>query len=524
MNTVLETKTKHDYAQRAFDNELYDEYGIATDEFIDYVYKTFGFKLRKSTKVEMNNILRTDSYKFSHWVQYPKGTTDVFSYIESRGCKFTDKLMFVGLQAYLKECLSKPITMADVEYARKYCESRYLPFNYEDWKYIVEKHKGFLPLTIKAAKEGVVIPNKNVLLTIHTTDPNCYWLPSYVETALLRAIWYPSTVATLSYTCKKIIYKFLAETSDNADEVIKFALHDFGARGVSSGESAGLGGLGHIINFFGTDTDEAVITAQNYYEAKIGADTVSIAAAEHSTITSWGRDREFDAYSNMVDQYAKPGAIFAVVADSYNIYNAVENMWSKGGLFDRVKAAGARVVIRPDSGDATTVPVKIVQMIADLEGYTVNSKGYKVLPDHIRVIQGDGITIETIPVILENLKKAGFSAENLAFGMGGGLLQHVNRDTFAFAQKCCAALVDGKWVDVYKQPIDGNGKKSKAGRMTLIKDDKGVYQTIRLEDPLERKEELEIVFKNGHIVKTTNMVEVRQRADECFKAEMALAA
>lgn len=520
MNIESLDHIKHDYAQRSFDEKLYQEFGIATDEYREYVHGAFGFTLHKSLHTEINNILRTDSYKFSHWVQYPFGTTDVFSYIESRGCKFTDELMFFGLQAYL-HILSKPVTKADVEYAAKYCASRYLPFNKEGWMYIVEKHKGFLPLTIKAAKEGEVIPNKNVLLTIHTTDPNCYWLPSYVETALLRAIWYPSTVATLSYTCKKIIYKYLLETSDNADEAIKFALHDFGARGVSSGESAALGGMGHIINFFGTDTDEAVIAAQNYYEAKIGADTVSIAAAEHSTITSWTREREFEAYENMVNQYAKPGAIFAVVADSYNIYEAVTKMWHEGGLFDRVKAAGARVVIRPDSGDAKTVPVKIIELIASLEGYTVNSKGYKVLPDHIRVIQGDGITIETIPVILENLKAAGFSAENLAFGMGGGLLQHVNRDTFAFAQKCCAALVNGEWVDVYKQPVDGNGKKSKAGRMTLIKDDKGAYQTIRLEDPLERKEELEIVFKNGHVVKTTTFDEIRKRANDCFLKAVA---
>jgi nicotinamide phosphoribosyltransferase len=505
-----------DYPQRVTDNELYDEFGIATDEFIEYVEKTFGFKLHKSKKVQMNNILRTDSYKFSHWVQYPKGTTDVFSYIESRGCEFTDKLMFFGLQAYLKEYLSKPVTMADVEYAAKYCASRYLPFNYEGWKYIVEKHKGYLPLTIKAANEGAVIPLKNVLLTIHTTDPNCFWLPSYVETALLRAVWYPSTVASLSYTCKEIIYKYLTETCDNPDEAIKFALHDFGARGVSSGESAALGGMGHIINFFGTDTDEAVVAAQNYYNVKIGADTISLAAAEHSTITSWTRPREYDAYENMVDQYAKPGAIFAVVCDSYNIWEAIIKMWHERGLFDRVKAAGARVVIRPDSGDATIVPIKIIKLIAELEGYTVNKKGYKVLPDHIRVIQGDGITIKSIPIILENLKKEGFSVENLAFGMGGGLLQHVNRDTFAFAQKCCAALVNGEWVDVYKQPVDGNGKMSKAGRMTLIKDDQGVYHTIRLEDPLERKEELEIVFKNGRIVKETTFDEVRKRAHAAF--------
>jgi len=463
--------------------------------------------------IKLHTILRADSYKMSHWLQYPAGTTDVFSYIESRGCKFTDELLYFGLQAYLKEYLSKPITMADVEFANTFAAKHGEPFNYDGWKYIVEKHDGYLPLTIKSAKEGSVIPLHNVLLTVHTSDPNLFWLPSYIETALLRAIWYPSTVATLSYTCKKIMHKYLLETSDQLDS-LNFMLHDFGARGVSSAESAMLGGMGHIVNFMGSDTVEAIVGAMNYYGSDVCA--YSIPAAEHSTITSWKRENEFDAYSNMVDQYAKKGAIFAVVSDSYNIYNAVENMWSKGGLFDRVKAAGARVVIRPDSGDPTLVPIKLVKMIAELEGFTVNSKGYKVLPDHIRVIQGDGITLETIPLILENLKAEGFSTENLNFGMGGGLLQMVNRDTFKFAQKCSAALVNNEWVDVYKQPIDDNGKTSKQGRLGLVKDDHGNYLTIRLEDPLERKEELEIVFKHGMIVKETTFDEVRERANAYF--------
>lgn len=465
-------------------------------------------------KINLNNILNVDSYKMSHWLQYPAGTTDVFSYIESRGCNFTDELMFFGLQAYLQDYLSKPITMAEVEFAKTFAEKHGEPFNYDGWKYIVDKHDGYLPLTIKAAKEGSVIPLHNAILTVHTSDKNLFWLPSYIETALLRAIWYPSTVATLSYTCKKLMHKYLLETSDQIDS-LNFMLHDFGARGVSSSESAMLGGMAHIVNFMGSDTVEAVIGAMNHYGADVCA--YSIPAAEHSTITSWKRENEFEAYSNMVDQYAKKDKIFAVVSDSYNIYDAVTNMWSKGGLFDRVKAAGARVVIRPDSGDATQVPITLIKMIAELEGYTTNSKGYKVLPDHIRVIQGDGITLETIPKILENLKAEGFSAENLNFGMGGGLLQMVNRDTFKFAQKCSAALVNKEWVDVYKDPIDDQGKQSKKGRLGLIKDDQGNYHTIRLEDPLERKEELEIVFKDGKIMKETTFDEVRARANEYFK-------
>lgn len=459
-----------------------------------------------------------DSYKFSHWVQYPKNTTDVFSYIESRGCEgdWTKDLVFVGLQVWLKKYLSNPITMEQVNLAKTLVEAHGEPFNYDDWKYIVEKYNGYLPVTIKAVPEGSVIPLRNVLATIHTSDPRCFWLPSFLETAFLRSIWYPTSVATLSYNIKKIIFNYLKETSDQIDS-LSFALHDFGARGVSSHESAELGGLGHLVNFKGSDTFESMLAIMQYYNTN-EMPAYSIPAAEHSTITSWERDHEFEAYSNMIDQYAAPGKIFAVVSDSYNIYNAVENLWSKGGLFDRVKAAGARAVCRPDSGDPLTVPVKIIDLIAKLEGYTINRKGFKVLPDHIRVIQGDGITIDTIPKILENLKNAGYSTENLALGMGGGLLQHTNRDRLKFAQKCSAALVNGKWVDVFKSPVDDINKQSKKGRLSLVKDEQNNYKTIRIEDLLDRKEELETVFENGKIIKEYNFDEIRERANEYFNS------
>lgn len=52
-------------------------------------------------------------------------------------------------------------------------------------------------------------------------------------------------------------------------------------------------------------------------------------------------------------------------------------------------------------------------------GTTINSKGYKLLPSYLRVIQGDGISYETLREILENMKKNGWSVDNLAFGCGG---------------------------------------------------------------------------------------------------------
>lgn len=455
-------------------------------------------------------ILNADSYKASQWVQYPEKTTHVYSYIESRGSKVSDYTVFFGLQMFLKEYLSKPITLKDIDAAEMIIKAHGEPFNREGWEYIVTKHNGFLPLIIKAAPEGSVINNGNILVSVENTDPQCYWLTSYIETAILRGIWYPTTVATISHVAKQHIKKYLEKTADDTSS-LPFKLHDFGMRGVSSFESGGIGGLAHLVNFMGTDTMSALLYANEYYN-HVGPAGFSIPASEHSTITSWGRDNEVKAYQNMINKFGS-GDIFACVSDSYDIFNAVENLWG-GVLQDQVKHQNAVLVVRPDSGEPAEVVVKCMELLEKRFGCTINSKGYKVL-NKVRVIQGDGITIDTIPVILEAVSSAGFSTDNLAMGMGGGLLQHCNRDTYKFAMKCSAAVVDGRVVDVYKDPITDSGKKSKTGYMSLLKNDDGTYRTIKnIPYTKEDDDVLQIVYHNGRIIKETTLEEVRRRSEE----------
>lgn len=410
-----------------------------------------------------NPILSTDSYKLSHFAQYPKGTERVFSYIEARGSKIpgVSEVVMFGLQPYLMKLDQIRVTQAHVDEASEFAEAHGEPFNRAGWERIVNVHGGRLPVEIYAVPEGTPVPIGVPMVAVFNSDPELAWLTSYLETDILRAVWYGSTVATLSRECKRIIKAALDKSSEAPDAELPFKLHDFGFRGVSSFESASIGGAAHLVNFMGTDTIAGIGYADEYYQS--GVCGFSIPAAEHSTMTMRGRFGEKDSYQAMIDAYAKPGAIFAVVSDSYDLFNAVENIWIGGGLFDQVKERGATVVIRPDSGDPLTVPVEVIKLIAEKYGYTVNSKGYKVLPDHVRVIQGDGITIDSLPVILRNLLDAGFSASNIAFGMGGGLLQQVNRDTFKFAMKASAAEIDGSWYDVFKDPVTDTGKKSKRG-------------------------------------------------------------
>jgi nicotinamide phosphoribosyltransferase len=455
-----------------------------------------------------NIILNSDSYKYSQFNQYPPKTTVVYSYIESRGGVY-DATVFFGLQAFIKEYLTGPVvTMDMIDEAEALITAHGEPFNREGWEYIVREHGGNLPVIIKAVPEGTVVGTRNVLATIENTDPACYWLTSFLETALLRAIWYPTTVATNSYQSKKLILEYLEKTGDPTS--IDFKLHDFGARGVSSLESAGIGGAAHLVNFMGTDTVEALLFARRYYGADVAG--YSIPAMEHSTVTSWGRENEVASYRNMLKQNAKPGGIVAAVSDSYDIFKACE-LWGTE-LKQDVLDSGATLVVRPDSGDPADVVAKCLRILDKYFGHTVNAKGFKVL-NNVRVLQGDGINHQTIRSILYTITLAGYSADNVAFGQGGALLQMVNRDDQKFAMKCSAAFVNGEWVDVFKDPITDKGKRSNKGKLKLVKDI-DQYITVDSHDKMfyVLYDELEVVFENGVLIRDMTFDEIRANASK----------
>ncbi len=458
---------------------------------------------------EINRIIDTDSYKSSHWVQYPPKTTLVHSYLESRGSErdYTETVFF-GLQYILKRFFLERFTQDAVEEARDVITAHGEPFNYEGWTRLVKKHNGKLPLRVRAVAEGAVVPTRNVLMTVENTDAEFYWLPSWFETQLMR-IWYPCTVATQSFYIKRNVYKFLRETADAPDAEIAFKVHDFGSRGVSSQETAAIGGAAHLVNFLGTDTMSALLIHRKFYNSEMAG--FSIPAAEHSTITAWGRDNEISAYRNMLENFAKPGALVAVVSDSWNIFNAVEKIWGEQ-LRQEVIDSGATVVIRPDSGEPVEVVSKVAQLLGEKFGFDVNSKGYKVLKN-VRIIQGDGVNEHSINEILERLKTEGFSASNIAFGIGGSLLQKVSRDTMKFAYKCSAIVAGGELRDVYKQPITDAGKNSKRGRLDLVLEN-GEYKTVRLEDaetPSAENTQMRVVYKNGELLIDDTLDEIRER-------------
>lgn len=471
--------------------------------------------------------INSDSYKTTQYMQLPDYSGNGYSYVEARGSDhgFTKAVMF-GLTAIIKKFLMKPLTMRDVERSKKFVDRHIGPdvFNYEGWKRIVEVHGGKLPLRIRAVKEGSILPLRNVLIAVESTDPECAWLVTYLEPLLLQ-VWYSITVASISHAIYEDIEEFFRDTvDDDKFDRILFKLHDFGFRGASVPEAAEIGGGGHLLSFFGTDTMRAIAGLYDYYNLDEEDDAsmpgFSVIASEHSTMcanSDADTRNDYPALEKMVSILEKtaakrPGAIVAAVADTYDVFRYTR--WVGTDFKDRIIKSGGTFVVRPDSGDATVIPIQIIQMLMEDFGYTVNSKGYKVLPDCIRVLQGDGVNRQTIRIILQKMKDLGLSADNIVFGMGGALLQHCDRDWLKFAMKSSALEVDGKWKDLYKDPITDSVKRSKRGRVTTYKDQAGEYFSDRLE--LQEvnhniKDQLVDFYLNGELLVDESYGVIRER-------------
>lgn len=480
-------------------------------------------------------MFNTDSYKNCHWSVYHPATTQVISYMESRGGRFSE-LLTGGIEPFVLEHLAgqQVQNIDQIDEAREFYKEHFIGhdyFPYEGWKYILNEHGGYLPLEIKAAPEGLVIPTKNIMMLLYNTDlkferynRNAYWLTNFVETCLLNT-WHPITVGTLSREVKKILIKHLLNTSDMPIEdlltfVIPYMLHDFGARGATGPESAARAGAVHLYNFLGTDTVKAMRYLLKAFDCKDQFPGYSVFATEHSVATSEGPSGEGNVLDRIL-QVVQSG-IASTVGDSYDIMHYVQLLADRIEIISTRKdgplGTPGRTVLRPDSGDPIITNLNIIEALGEKFGYDTNRKGYKVLPNYIRIIQGDGVNIDMIDEFLSFMATKGWAAENWVFGMGGALHQKdVDRDVQNFAIKCCAQIRDGEVVEIEKNPIVFNAdgtrtqsfKKSKKGLMKLVKDAEGI-KTVGLDEPGD--DLLETIFLNGKMTKKSNLAEIRQRA------------
>jgi nicotinamide phosphoribosyltransferase len=488
----------------------------------------------------------SDSYKYSHHGFYPDGLETVYSYCEPRvGARF-DETVFFGLQYIISRYLTGQVVTRDkIEEAAAICTAHFGSeevFNREGWEYILDKCQGRLPVRITAIPEGTVVPTGTALFTIENTDPQVPWLTNFLETLLMQ-MWSPTTVASSSRKVKKIIARYLEETGDLAG--LPFKLHDFGMRGVSSLETAALSGAAHLTSFMGTDTMAALPLLRDYYGPKALpmsmrlADSktqwdmpgFSIPATEHSVMTSGGPEGEADIVRKVLT--AHPTGLVAIVIDSFDTMGFIHNViGGNEDIMDMIRNREGTVVFRPDSGTLPKIDIDVFEALAEVFGTTVNEKGFRVLPDYVRMIQGDGIKWyeyktqaendvwcdhwgHTVADVLEAFKVNGISADNIAFGSGGGLLQDFTRDTQCFAIKCSAMQINGEWVDIFKQPKTDPTKNSKRGRLGVFRNSRGEFKTLKLETVHEtrlKENLLQDVLYNGVPMNIMTLDEIRVNA------------
>ncbi len=460
-----------------------------------------------------NFILAADSYKVNHYSQIPVGVKWVQSSIVPRKpSKLVKELVVSGLQYLVKYLESVRITQADIDEAEIETREQGYEFNKAGWQAIVDNCDGRLPLRITALPEGTVVKPGVAVVLLRNTRADMNWLPSYVETVAQRVIWKFMTVTSISRSCYKTIKDFALRTGSPL-EMVAYGLHNFGDRGADSDEAAAWAGIAHGVIFSGTDSLKTNSNIKRLYNTK-KAYLSSLEASEHSTMcmNSDAKTRnDYQAAVMMVGRLeaaverAQRGIgipVISCVIDTYDSHRFVRDFLGSPELKARIVASGGKMVLRPDSGDPMVEPIDILNIAGDVFGFTINERGYKVLPPYIGVIQGDGINQESMPKILQACLDAGWATGNLVFGMGGGLTHEAGRDEFSFSQKATAMSfaedpedVDA-WIDIKKEPITDLGKSSLSGYIVNVVESGEIVSRNRKSVPGVRPVDT-LVFENG---------------------------
>ncbi|MFT9388265.1 MAG: nicotinate phosphoribosyltransferase [Leuconostoc sp.] len=439
-----------------------------------------------------NLILATDAYKLTHHLQYPAQLTKLYSYGEARVGGQNEQVSWFGLQMILQAYFTQPITDDMIDAAARVSELTFntnVYFNREVWEKV--RDLGYFPVKIKALPEGMTVPTGNALFTIESTADWFATSLNVLEDVLMH-VWYPTTIATNSMGIRQRLAPLFEKSGTLANLAV--AVNDFGLRGATSLETAKRGGAAHLLHFQGSDN----LAASAYFESVYGVPgrALSVWATEHSVATAYGPGSgEFDYVNAQLDR-APDDAILSIVIDSYDAINFVKNVIGSPAIKARIMARSGRIVLRPDSGDPQTIDLEVLALLADIFGTTQNAQGYRVLQHQVGIIQGDGMKADTIVALYEALLAAGWSADNLVVGSGGGLLQEgFTRDTERFAIKAAyAELANGQTINIQKVPKTDASKASKAGLLKVIKR-AGQLVTVAQSEPGE--DLLTTVYENG---------------------------
>ncbi|CAB5192614.1 unnamed protein product [Rhizophagus irregularis] len=458
-------------------------------------------------------LVMTDSYKPSHSLLFPDSVKSV-AYGEFRKSYDNDKedtrVLFCGIRYIIENYIAIKWTQKDVDLAEKFFSTHnagFTPFPFPKDLFLkfIKENDGYFPVKIEALPEGTSCHVHTPVFQI-TAEKEYSSLVTFLETQLTM-VWYPTTVATLSRRARDRIEKAYQETvDDDGYWSLESRLHDFGFRGTTCIEQSIIGGSAHLLNFSGTDTMSAAYYVQ--FTLNNGNPiATSIPATEHSIMTAYKSERE--AMLQVINQYGS-GA-YSCVMDSYDYSNALNKILPSISKLKNEK--GGYMVLRPDSGDPVEAVLMALKAADEVFGSDVNKKGYKVIRG-AGVIQGDAITITSLEKILKAIKEAGYSAQNVAYGMGGGLLQKLNRDTMSFATKLShLTYSDGEARDIMKTPKSDTGKISLPGEFGVIKNKEGVPIVHPKENCLENdpKNLLKVVYDHGKVCEWEDFDTIRKR-------------
>lgn len=476
-------------------------------------------------------LMLTDGYKLDHRRQYPPGTTRVYSNLTPRASRVDGQreVVFFGLQYFLKEYLERQLQaffdrprglMVD-DYARRV--TGYLGPNAIGVEHLAAlRDLGYLPIEIRALKEGTRVPLRVPMLTIENTHDDFAWLVNYLETLLSASIWLACTTATTAARYRKLLDE-AADATGGDRSFVQWQAHDFSFRGMSCLEAAQVSGAAHLLSFTGTDTLPALDFVEEYYGGDNGLVGGSVPATEHSVMCAGGEATERETFERLLALY--PTGIVSVVSDTWDLWKVLTE--TLPAIKGQVLAREGKLVIRPDSGDPVKIvcgdpeapagsPARlgVVELLWRTFGGTTNAAGFRVLDPHVGCIYGDAITYERAKAIVELLAKAGFASTNVVFGVGSYTYQHVTRDTYGFAVKATGCVVNGQARDLYKSPVTDSGEKRSArGRLAVVRADHGLGPLTLIENAPREVEDASLlrpVWRDGKTLRHQSLADVRR--------------
>lgn len=466
-----------------------------------------------------------DFYKADHRSQYEPGTELVFSNWTPRRSRIEgiDRVVFFGLQFFIMEYLqnrwnrtffAQPRDEVIADYYRR-MHGAGLPISVE---HLGELHDlGHLPIAINAVPEGAEVPIGVPALVMWNTDPRFFWLTNYLETLMSAVLWGPCTSATIAMAYRRILDHYVVGVAGGDPEFVPWQGHDFSFRGMMGVEAAEMSGAGHLLSFLGTDTVPAIDFLERYYHGKVDVIGGSVPATEHSVMSMSGAESELETYRRLITQ-TYPSGVVSIVSDTWDYWR----VWTEvlPALKYEILQRDGVVVIRPDSGD----PVKILcgdpdapegsparrgsyEMAWEVFGGDVlRSGGFRRLDPHINLIYGDSITLDRCREICQRLTEQRFVPTNV-FGIGSFTYQYNTRDTFGFAMKATAGVVNGEARSIFKDPATDSGEKKSARGLLAVEGDHLEGYTLREDASWEAVENcaLRPVFRDGVLIRETTL-------------------